>query len=391
MRRYLVPVDVYRQALKHVFFEPSKRNAALYNRFMEPMRRLTAEWWGHIETSAKFEKNRSSIEAYLGALKPGDVTLVGLACDGGQGMRTANNGRFLGYLEDTHQAGAIHKRRRALEKQWELNSKVAPAYRRLAAKGLPFEQTADALKEQFEGEKNWRDVLGLARGEIYRIVRRSDVYDVSDLQEADRTRLIHEGIRGKRCWVPFRKGDPEGNKWVSFDPLYICWSAENVKWLHSNSGHSEPNMPVVRNAHIYFTTGVTWTAVANHVPLKARLQPACVFDADSMRLTPVGALSSTAFLAVLNANVFSYAKWRFVKNTQKYEIGDLRALPIVVPTAGQQKRLESLAQRAIEVQTDILQNGRTDRRAELDAIQREVNEAVEELYGVTGLGPFDEF
>jgi hypothetical protein len=391
LRRYLVPVDVYRQALKHAFFEPSRRNVALYNRFMEPMRRLTAEWWNHIETSAKFEKNRAALAQYHASLKPGDATLVGLVCEGGQGMRTANNGRFLGYLEGTPQTEAILKRRRKLERCWEEDPKVVPVFKRLKTKGLDFPELCDGLKEHFPGERKWRDVLGLQRGELYRIVQKAEVHDVSGLIEAERKRLIHEGIKGKRCWVPFRKGDPEGNKWVSFDPLYICWSAENVKWLFAHSGHSEDNMPVIRNAHVYFTTGITWTAVANHVPLKARLQPACVFDADSMRLTPIGALSPLAFLAVLNADLFSYMKWRFIKSTQKYEIGDLRLLPLVVPTPKQNRQLEALAQRAVAVQTDILQNGRDERRAELDAIQREVNEAVEDLYGVTGLGPFDEF
>ena len=36
-------------------------------------------------------------------------------------------------------------------------------------------------------------------------------------------------------------------------------------------------------------------------------------------------------------------------------------------------------------------DGRTERQAELDHIQAEVNAAVEDLYGVSGLGPFNEF
>jgi hypothetical protein len=260
-------------------------------------------------------------------------------------------------------------------------------YRELKAKGADFPQIADAMKERFPGEKKWTETLGFRRGEMYRIVSRGELYDVRDLSEEDRQRIIHQGIEGKRCWVPFRKGDPEGNKWVSFDPIYICWNRENVAWL-SDRGNPQPRWQGYR---FFFTEGVTWTAVANHVPMKARLQPKCVFDADSMRLTPVGAtVSAAVFLGLLNSNLLSYFKWRFIKNTQKYEIGDLRLLPVVIPSPEQSEHLERTVRSAVSVQTDILQNGAL-RQTELSVLQEQVNAAVEELYGVCGLGPFEEF
>jgi hypothetical protein len=388
LRRYRVPVAVYRNALKRSFFEPSMRNAALYNRFMAPIKELVETWWDKIETSAKFEKNRKQIEQYHQGLQPGDITLVGLICEGGQGMRTANNGRFLGYLEGTPQAQAVLMRVKQLESEWASHPSVGPHYRRLKQRSLDIAEVVDALKERFPGDQNWTKVLGLHRGEVYRIVPAELVHEVSDLKEPDRKKLVAEGISGKRCWVPFRKGDPEGNRWVSFEPLYICWSRENVNWL---SDRHNP-LPRWQGYNFFFTEGITWTAVANHVPLKARIQPKCVFDADSMRLTPVqGTVSALFFLAVLNSDAVSYVKWRFIKGTQKYEIGDLRLIPIVVPTFEQHCHLEQLATSAIRIQTDILQKGRAARQSELDRIQVEVDEAVEELYGVRGLGPFNEF
>jgi hypothetical protein len=71
-------------------------------------------------------------------------------------------------------------------------------------------------------------------------------------------------------------------------------------------------------------------------------------------------------------------------------MGDVRLLPLVMPTKKQHKALDELARQAVTVQTDILQNGRP-RQAELRTIQDEVNATVEELYGVRGLGPFNEF
>jgi hypothetical protein len=184
-------------------------------------------------------------------------------------------------------------------------------------------------------------------------------------------------------------------------------------------------MPVVRNAHLYFTQGITWTAVANHVAVKARLQEPCVFDADSMRLTPVqGTVSPLAFLALFNSDVLSYLKMKFLKHTQKWEIGDLRQLPVVMPTKVQEKRINELAKEAIECKRltfsgDALSN---DQTAFIRAVAQELNRQAptylrppaqqmllvtaadglailelavsweaEKLYGVEGMGPFDEF
>lgn len=392
LRRYLTPVTVYRNSIKNAFFEPSRRNAVLYNRFVEPITRLVGEWWDKIEDSRKFEQNRQLIERYHRTLRPGEVTIAGLICEGGQGMAPANNGRYLGYLESTPQAGAIVNRRRILEVQWDNDREVAPVYRRLKARTSDFPELADSLKEFFPGEDNWRRVLGFKRGEIYRIVPANLLSDVDDLSARQRVQMIRKGIKGKKCWVPYRKGDPGGNKWISFDPLYICWSEENVEWLFAHSGRPEANMPVVRNRHLYFTDGITWTRIGNHVCMKARIQPRCVFDADSVRLTPIAScISAYSFLAMLNSDLLSYFCKKFLLNTAKYEIGAVRMLPIVIPTPAQEAVMAQLAQRAIAVQTEILRNGRTERQEELDRIQHEVNTAVEELYGVAGVGPFNEF
>jgi hypothetical protein len=52
-----------------------------------------------------------------------------------------------------------------------------------------------------------------------------------------------------------------------------------------------------------------------------------------MRLTPIrGTIAAEAFLALLNSDVLSYFKMRFIHHTQKWEIGNLRQLPIVMPS-----------------------------------------------------------
>ena len=95
----------------------------------------------------------------------------------------------------------------------------------------------------------------------------------------------------------------------------------------ATAGAAIRGMPVIRNPHLYFTEGVTWTRVGNHVAAKARLQPLCVFDSDSVRLTPLsGTMSPLSFLAVFNSDIFSFLKMRFFQHTAKWEIGNLRRI-----------------------------------------------------------------
>jgi hypothetical protein len=144
-----------------------------------------------------------------------------------------------------------------------------------------------------------------------------------------------------------------------------------------------------------------------------------------MRLTPkASVIEPLAFLALLNSDLVSFFKMKFIKHTQKWEIGDLRQLPLVMPTTAQEKRLKELAERAMEAkrltfagaappnQLAATVRGLSDELADkapmylrpaaqlkllhtaadcLAVIELAVNWEAEKLYGVEGLGPFDEF
>lgn len=445
LRVHLVPVNIYRNALKRAFFEPRPAVLSLYRRFNEPVRRLADEWWDRIETSRKFADNRDVIGEYHDGLVSGDVTLIGLVAEGGQGMRTANNGRFIGYLEGTPQADEIETKRRDWTGRWLRDAEVTAAFVHLlkanggnaeapTADNAAWEACVEPLKERFGAQR-----LGLGRMDLYRIVPKSllatredfdyawqrrkaellslwktdsrllafwsqrrpeteldaqailhsdevsdEVFcklcqalvtyvemqrlspgkvkklpqDVLGLRSSEnykdpadcaRIATIYNGLCGRAQWVPFRKGDPEGNRWVDNEPLFIDWRSDNVKWLFANSGKSSANMPVIRNPHLYFTTGLAYTLLGNHVPLKARHQEPCVFDASASRLTPVvQELPSLCMLALYNSHVFSYFLKKFIKNTAAFEISDARMTPVVLPSEAQAQELSGLADRAIQ-------------------------------------------
>jgi len=253
-----------------------------------------------------------------------------------------------------------------------------------------------------------KSAIKLRSGEMYR-----------DAADAPRIATIYNGLSGRGVFVPFRKGDPEGSRWIDNEPLYIEWSTEAVNWLSSD--------PSARwqGTRFFLKEGVTWSLHANHVPVKCRLQPACIFDASGSRLTPVtDKLSPHAFVAVVNSNVFSFFLRKFIKHNQDVEVNDMRAMPIIIPTDSQLATLEDLARHAIETRRSIFagetpshdliafvrQVGRSLMKAVpeylkpnaqmllletaqdcLDTIQLAVNWEAEKLYNVEGLGPFDEF
>ncbi|MEI8079488.1 MAG: hypothetical protein WCH61_07675, partial [bacterium] len=513
LRLHQVPAALFASAHKGVFFEPRAATLELFHRFNDPVKRLVAEWWPRIETSAKFAAHRDVIREYHTSLKPGDVTLVGLIAEGGQGMRTANNARFLGYLRDTPQADAILTKRATWTTRWLKNDAIGPRFLDLLEKagGDPakpladsaaWEATVEPLREQFSALE-----LGFGKTDLYRIVppelvateedfqftwdaRREELFELwkktpaldafwneqsladaskarrelrkarkisaadfcalgqklqswlaaeklparllglrsgesyADPDDAPRIAVTYNGFYGRRRFAPFRKGDPEGNRWLDNEPLFIDWINPNVVWLFANSGRPETRSPVIRNAHLYFTEGLTYNIHGRGVPLKSKYQPACVFDASASRLSSACPLISAPYLlAMFNSFIVSDYIKKFQNNTW-YEINDLRQLPVVVPTASTGKRLKKLVDTAVSLKrlqftnwepaNDMAAFARTLTNELLASappylrpgaqmqllatvadclavVELAVNWEAEKLYGVEGRGPFDDF
>ena len=187
------------------------------------------------------------------------------------------------------------------------------------------------------------------------------------------------------------------------------------------------NSPQARwQGHKFFLkAGVTWSLHANHVSAKCRYQEPCIFDASSSRLTPIiPSLAAQAFLALVNSDVFSFFLKKFIKHNQDIEINDMRMMPIVIPNPKQHSWLNELgnlciATKRAEFSNNPLPNNivaHSRRIAEqlrshaphylhpsaqdfllatprhcLSILESAVSWEAEKLYGVEGLGPFEEF
>jgi hypothetical protein len=527
LRLHRVPAALYRAAHKRVFFEPRPGTLRLFEKFNSPVKQLVAEWWERIETSQKFADNLTDLRAYHASLKPGGVTLVGLIAEGGQGMRTANNARFLGYLQGTPPAEEIERRREEWTRGWLADAEIKPVFLALLGKGggdtarptkdaAAWEACVEPLKAKFsqtklgftksdlyrtvlpdlvakpadfefawqqrkaELLKHWRTdanlkdfwetdlPLDLSKQKLQKLRKQVQVSDedfcdlcqelqrwiekesaarrkvgretisrkaiglrsaenYTDPADAPRIATIYNGLSGRGQFVSFRKGDPEGNRWVDNEKLFIHWSHDNAVWLFENSGRREPNMPVIRNPHLYFTGGLTYNIHARGVLLKSKLLQDCVFDASASMLSPVtNTVPPNYLLALLNSHVVSFYIKKFLNNTW-HEISDLRRIPVVVPTPKQLKCFDDLVGHAFQAKRLIFAGAApADALNELVVFVRELSERLaaaapsylqpsaqlkllhtaadclavlelavnweaEKLYGVEGQGPFDEF
>jgi hypothetical protein len=373
---YFVKDEVYKNVVNNVFFVPTDFNLKIYNKYGKKVKELMEKWWDKISTSKNIQKYQRELEEYRNSLKPGDITLLGLITEGGQGLATGNNGKYIGVLEGTKWAEKVRKERP--EKLWEFIKNKNP-------KELSFLKTKQDVIDYLEKlseieirnlfdslkEKYGRDIFG--QGWIYRIVSKDEIADVDKLTEDEKL----NGIEGKRTFVPYDKGDKEGNRWWAPTPYYIDWSKENVRSLQTD--------PKARwqGYQFYFREGFCWKDIGMDV-LKVKLKEKTVHDVKSMSLFPLDEKYTKYLIAVLNSSLLSHYQFNFINNTVSIQINDIRQLPIIIPTEEQLKDFEGIFNRAVDIQKKKFNGEISEEEAEekLEEIQKELDEKVLKLYGL---------
>ena len=381
---YQIAQSLYQNANSQAIFKPSAYNLALYKKFNEPIKALMSRWWSKIDTSAKISKNHLDIQSYRDSLKDGDLTLLGLITDGGQGLATANNGRFIAVRFGSKEATRTKDTRA---------EKLFKAKQVCQDLGLHFKDTKEAfafLDGKSENEiweifdsakaKFGRDIFG--QGFIYRIVCDELIADISNLSDDEK----RNGIDSPKCFVPYDKGDKDGNRWYLPTPYYIAWSVENVRFLKENSGKTDKGMPVVRNPQFYFKEGFCWNNVLlpkneESMFIKCRIKWQSVNDVASMSLYAQTNLPNFYFVALLNSKfMYDYLK-TFINASVNLQINDFRQIPIIIPSKAQLVEFESLFDIAYKAQKDKFERG-IDSTETLKSLQPKLDSLVYQLYGI---------
>jgi hypothetical protein len=370
-------ITYYRNSPNQVFFPITELNLRIYERYGKKVNELLNNWWDKISTSKNIEKNKKELEKYRASLQSGDITLLGLITEGGVGIQTGNNGKFVGVLEGTKWAENIKKQRpeklllaTRFCSENQINNK-SDAIRFLdTLDETDIRKLFDELKESYG-----RDVFG--QGWLYRIVSPTEIADVNSLTDDEKL----NGIISERTFVPYDKGDKDGNRWFAPIPYYIDWNRENVKFLKENSGKKGEGMPVVRNPQFYFREGFCWTDV-NSTYLKARIKESGIYDVLTMSLFTKTYLPDILFVCLINSSLLSKYVDIFINSTSHFQINDARQLPIIIPNAEQLHVFENIFNRAVAIQKDKFSGKISEPLAEmeLDKIQKELDKEVEKLY-----------
>jgi methylase of polypeptide subunit release factors len=375
---YQVRSSIYQNASNHVFFIPHGLNMRIYQKYNKRVKGLMDQWWEKICTSKKIRENSEELSRYRETLKEGDLTLLGLITDGGQGLATADNGRFVGVLENTGMAKNIEKTRPAKLTEAILSNNIREfnfiknkedVIHFLNSKNeMEIREIFDNLKAKYG-----RDIFG--QGYLYKIISKQEIADVDSLSEEEKKSGI---ANSKPHFVPYDKGDKEGNRWYLETPFYIDWSIDAVKIYKTN--------PKCRwqGYDFYFREGFCWTDV-NSIYLKCRKKVKGVYDVLSMSLFSMTEKVPEYYLiSLINSKFMSEYVNDFLNNTSHFQINDARQLPIIVPDQKQLSEFKKLFDEAVEVKKNQFSNQLTKKEStlSLNRIQKQLDKMVYNLYGL---------
>ena len=270
--------------------------------------------------------------------------MLGCLTEGGQGLATANNGKYIAIRRSSKWAANVVKSRP--EKLVEA-IKQHPAIINEFLQGQPADvftkysseqeiiDTFDAIKDKYG-----RDVFG--QGYIFRLIDDAEIADVDSLTEDE----MQNGIdTSKPYYVPYDKGDKDGNRWYLETPFAIAWSKENVRFLKTD--------PKARfqGSTFFFKEGFCWifTLNENSEYQKARYKAKTVNDVNAMALyTLQGSPLSIKYLVTLfNSYFIFWYKRAFINSTAAFQINDARLIPVVIPTMEQLNELEQVFDNAV--------------------------------------------
>lgn len=374
---YSINTSVYKNTAFNTFFPPTEFNMGIWDKYGKQIRRLIAQYWAMIDSSKGIAKNHKFLEEYRRSMNPGDLTLMGLLTDGGVGLQTADNGRFVGVKEKTKEANRIKTTR--AQKLYE--AAVSKNIHKLRidslqdAKDMLADLSELEIRNLFSSLKRdyGKDIFG--SGYLYQIIAESEIADPAMISPAE----ISNGIEShKPHFVPYDKGDKDGNRWFLLTPYCLNWSEDSVEYYQTNHSCRW------QGYNFFFREGFCWSDI-NTVYLKCRLKGKSVHDVKSMSLfSLMPGIPDWFFVCIINSSLISEYVNDFINNTQTFQINDARQLPIIMPS---QEMLEEFHQifndaYAIKLMQFAGEISATKAEQGLRDVQDKLDKTVLEYYGL---------
>ncbi len=390
LMKFKVSFEPYRKAINFSIFSPTEYNSQILENVIKPARSIFDTWWEFVEDSSLIEKHRIKIERYRKNLTPSEFSLIGLLVDGGVGLGTANNGKFVGLRASSELANRIKQTR-------PIKLFQALCENPTIKKAFPLLKECDSLdecekflnkmreneiRELFDGIKDKFGLRIFSKGYLYRIVSEKETSSVENLSDKEKL----NGIKSSKSFVPYEKGDKGGNRWYSETPYLIDWSFENVTWLNENSGRKGEGMPVVRNPKFNFRAGLCWSDVLNPNSsyIKCRLKSEAISDVKSMSLYNESDLSEKYLICLINSYTYFKTVREFFNNTVAIQMNDIKKLPIKIPSEKELKAFYKKFDECMVIKKEYFAGeiDRAEMNSQLRPIEAEIDEMVNQLYGI---------
>ncbi len=373
-----LPQSTFLQAPRKVLFKPTPLALGLYQRFGEKVKELLKSKWDWIATSKKIEQSKPLLRKYVSDLTPGEVTLLGCVTEGGQGLATGDNGRYVAVRSDSKWARNVRENRaKKLKEKWKAGKVTARDLDGLDPDTfLATKSEADIALTFDKLKKKYKDPRFFGKGLIYRLAVPEQIADADALTQKERENGIADDALA--TYVLYDKGDKDGNRWYLETPYVIQWTKTNVSFLKKD--------PKARyqGYTYYFKEGFCWTDV-NSTFLKSRIKKRGVFDVLSMSLFTTTTMPDWYYVCLINTSLISLYVDIFINNTSHFQINDARQLPIVVPTEEQLAEAKSIFDRSVAIKRAQFASEMSEAEADeaLAPIQVELDRWAYRLYGFT--------
>lgn len=378
------PVAEYARLPSRPLFRPSPEARAMLARF-EACEGWAGQWshyeqdavygaaWTTMSNTAALNKRIEALRrsGFYEHLRPRSWVLLGLVIEGGQGLATADDRRFLAAIEGTVQAEVHRANQAKLVAKTLEHPEGGLFYAANEHRGV--EAALLACWERFGDALRW------PKGATFRLVEPDRVH-AGPVSASER----RDGIAGECCFLAFEKGDSSdevdghaiGATWWRDNPMVIEWSVPAVALLRRRAKDKGAKSPRLQNEQLWFEPGVTWNRVASY--LRPRMVPAGSIFSDKAPTvrSMVPWLSTEGLCALLFSDTADFTLRTFLGSRMMLEIGDIRRIPIPVLDEDHAQLLSQLGTEAVAAKS----NGGADRP--LAEIEAEVNATVRGLYGL---------
>ena len=370
--------EIYRNTQNMVIFKPTEKNLKIWQLYGAKVKELYDQWWNKIETSKKIAENAVELKKYRESLKPGDIALLGCLTEGGQGLATGNNGKYIAIRKNSKWADkVIDGRPKKLIEAMKAEPLLAKELGNINnIKEYLASLSETEIAEQFDSikEKYGRDIFG--QGYIYKLIDDDEIADVETLTDDEKI----NGIDTKKpFYVPYDKGDKDGNRWYLETPFAIAWSKENVQFLKTDIKAR------YQGYTFFFKEGFCWNNVLNPKArlLKVKMKSASVNDVGSMSLsTLLENIPNYYLVCVLNSDfIFDYYR-EFINCTVNIQINDIRQIPIIIPTKESLKIISKTFQKAIDLKKSVVSGISFEENNALEEIEKQINTFINTLYAI---------